>query len=157
MLHDVGKVAISDTILRKGSDLDDSERKRMRLHTIYGARLFRRLDSPWDTMAREVALNHHERWDGTGYPGRIDDIFANKIKLGRPKKAEEIPIVARVVSLCDVYDALISRRAYKEAWDDPDVVDYVTWQAGKHFDPILVKLFLGMQDVVMAIRRKYSF
>jgi putative nucleotidyltransferase with HDIG domain len=155
MLHDVGKVAISDAILRKGSHLTDDERRRMRLHTIYGARMFRRIESPWDKMAQEVALNHHERWDGSGYPGKIDNLFAKRVKVLGPMRGDEIPITARIVGLADVYDALISRRAYKEAWDDKDVLEYVRWQSGKHFDPVLVELFLGMQDVVTSIRRKY--
>jgi len=156
MLHDVGKVAISDTILKKGTDLTDDERRRMRLHTIYGARLFRRIESSWDNMAQEVALNHHERWDGTGYPGKIDNLFAKRVKVLGPKRGEDIPISARIVSMADVYDALISRRAYKEAWDDGDVLDYLKWQSGKHFDPKLVELFLGMQDVITSIRKKYA-
>jgi len=155
MLHDVGKVAISDAILKKGSHLTADERRRMRLHTIYGARMFRRIESPWDKMAQEVALNHHERWDGTGYPGKIDNLFAKRVRVLGAKHGEEIPITARIVSLADVYDALISRRAYKEAWEDSDVMDYVKWQSGKHFDPTLVELFLGMQDVVASIRKKY--
>lgn len=156
MLHDVGKVAISDTILKKGTDLTDDERRRMRLHTIYGARLFRRIESSWDNMAQEVALNHHERWDGTGYPGKIDNLFAKRVKVLGPKRGEDIPISARIVSMADVYDALISRRAYKEAWDDGDVLDYLKWQSGKHFDPKLVELFLDMQDVITSIRKKYA-
>jgi putative nucleotidyltransferase with HDIG domain len=155
MLHDVGKVAISDAILRKRSHLTDDERRRMRLHTIYGARMFRRIESPWDKMAQDVALNHHERWDGSGYPGKIDNLFAKRVKVLGPKRGEEIPVTARIVALADVYDALISRRAYKEAWDDKDVLDFLKWQSGKHFDPKLVELFLDMQDVVIAIRRKY--
>jgi len=155
MLHDVGKVAISDVILRKGSDLTDDERRRMQLHTIYGARMFRRLESPWDRIAQEVALNHHERWDGTGYPGRIDDLNARRIRVLGPKRGEDIPIVARIVSLADVFDALISRRAYKEAWSDRDVYDYLNWQSGKQFDPNLVKLFIDMHDVITSIRKKY--
>jgi putative nucleotidyltransferase with HDIG domain len=155
MLHDVGKVAISDTILRKGSGLTNDERRRMRLHTIYGARMFRRLESPWDRMAQEVALNHHQRWDGTGYPGKIDNLFAKRIKVLGPKRGDEIPIEARIVSLADVYDALVSRRAYKEAWNDKDVIEYMKWQSGKHFDPRLVELFIDMQDVLTSIRRKY--
>lgn len=156
MLHDVGKVAISDAILRKGTNLNRDERRRMRLHTIYGARMFRRLESPWDRMAQEVALNHHERWDGSGYPGKIDNLDARRIRVLGPKRGEDIPIVARIVSLADVFDALISRRAYKEAWEESDVLDYVKWQSGKHFDPTLVELFLGMQDVVTSIRKKYA-
>ncbi|MBN1686632.1 MAG: HD domain-containing protein [Spirochaetales bacterium] len=157
MLHDVGKVAISDAILKKKGDLTAAERAKMRLHTIYGARLFKHTDSAWDKMAMEVVLNHHECWDGSGYPGIIDNIFARKIRLGRGKRGNEIPIFARIVMIADVYDSLVSRRSYKEPWEQQQVVDYLKWQAGKQFDPVLVELFLNMQDVVQAIKNKYSY
>jgi HD-GYP domain-containing protein (c-di-GMP phosphodiesterase class II) len=157
MLHDVGKVAISDTILRKGNNLTPEERKRMQLHTIYGARLFKRDDSPWDLMAREVTLNHHERWDGTGYPGHTDNIFGRKVRVGRPKKGEEIPVSARIVSIADVYDALKSERAYKDAWPEERVLSFLDREAGQRFDPQLVQIFLGMADVRHSIERKYSY
>ncbi len=157
MLHDVGKVAISDTILKKTGDLTPKERARMRMHTIYGARLFKHTDSAWDKMAAEVVLNHHECWDGSGYPGKIDNIFARRIRVGPGKKGEEIPIYARIVMVADVYDSLVSRRSYKDPWEQKQVIDYLKWQAGKQFDPTLIKIFLGMQDVVQAIRKKYSY
>jgi HD-GYP domain-containing protein (c-di-GMP phosphodiesterase class II) len=157
MLHDVGKVAISDAILRKGANLTNDERKRMQLHTIYGARLFKRDDSPWDLMAREVALNHHERWDGTGYPGHVDNIFGRKVRVGRPKRGEEIPVVARIVTIADVYDALATKRAYKEPWEEQRVLDYLQEETGKRFDPKIVELFVGMMDVIHSISRKYSY
>lgn len=157
MLHDVGKVAISDTILRKRGRLTKEEARTMRLHTIYGARLFRRLDSPWDQMAREVALNHHERWDGSGYPGHVRDLFAKRVRIGKPKKGEEIPLAARIVSVVDVYDALMSRRAYKAAWAEAEVCSYLKGQSGKQFEPILVELFLDMPEVRHSIAQKYSY
>ena len=157
MLHDVGKVAISDAILRKQGSLDDTETRAMQLHTIYGARLFRRNDSPWDAMAREVALNHHEHWDGTGYPGHVDDLYAEDITMGRPKKGEEIPLAARIVSVVDVYDALMSSRAYKKAWEEASVLDYLRTQAGTQFDPHLVDLFINIPEVRHSIGAKYSY
>ena len=157
MLHDVGKVAISDAILRKGNDLTEPEQRRMQLHTIYGARLFRRDDSPWDRMAREVALNHHERWDGTGYPGHVDSIFGRKVRVGRPKRGAEIPVAARIVTIADVFDALISKRAYKEPWTEDRAIAYLETESGGKFDPVLVAHFLDMLDVVRSIRRKYSY
>ena len=157
MLHDVGKVAITDIILRKRGPLTDEEMRRVRLHTIFGARLFRRLDSPWDRMAHEVALNHHERWDGTGYPGRVLNIFERKVQIGPPKRGEEIPVVARIVAVADVFDALVSRRAYKPAWSVNEAYDYIRQESGKQFDPVMVDLFLGMPEVVSAIQRKYSY
>ena len=157
MLHDVGKIAISDAILKKTTDLTPGERRRMMLHTIYGARLFKHTESPWDQMAMDVVLNHHERWDGMGYPGKIDNVFARKLRFGPGRIGEDIPIHARIVAIADVYDSLISRRVYKEPWEDKQVIEYLTWQAGKEFDPELVKIFLGMQDVVQTIRRKFSY
>ncbi|MFW6312717.1 MAG: HD domain-containing phosphohydrolase [Spirochaetota bacterium] len=157
MLHDVGKVAISDAILRKGNNLSEEERRRMQLHTIYGARLFKRDESLWDAMAREVSLNHHERWDGTGYPGHTDDIFGRRVRVGRPKRATEIPVAARIVSIADVYDALISRRAYKEPWPEERVIAYLESEAGRRFDPELVRHFLEMPDVIRSISRKWSY
>ena len=157
MLHDVGKVAISDTILKKAGDLTEGERATMRLHTIYGGRLFKRTESPWDKIAYDVVLNHHECWDGSGYPGRIDNIFSKKMKLGPGKKGNEIPVFARIVMIADVYDSLISRRSYKEPWEQEQVIEYLKWQSGRQFDPALVELFLGMQDIVRAIRKKYSY
>lgn len=157
MLHDVGKVAISDTILKKAGDLTEAERAIMRMHTIFGARLFKRTESPWDKIAYDVVLNHHECWDGSGYPGRIENIFSKRIKPGPGKKGNEIPIFARIVMIADVYDSLVSRRSYKEPWEQDQVIEYLKWQSGRQFDPLLVDLFLGMQDVVRAIKKKYSY
>jgi response regulator RpfG family c-di-GMP phosphodiesterase len=157
MLHDVGKVAISDTILRKTEDLTEDERDRIKMHTIYGARLFRHADSPWDKMAAEVALNHHENWDGSGYPGKIEDIHEEYIVPGTGKRELEIPISARIVRVVDVFDSLISKRVYKEAWEEKDVVDFLKWQAGKQFDPELVDLFLDMKEVIESIKKKFLY
>jgi putative nucleotidyltransferase with HDIG domain len=156
MLHDVGKVAVSDAILRKSSELSYDEKVQMRHHTILGARLFR-TNSPWDKMATEVALNHHENWDGSGYPGRIDDIFAEKIYLGPGKQAVEIPRSARIVALADVYDALISERTFKPEWKQEHALRYIHYQAGKKFDPELVGLFINMAELLTVIRNKYSY
>ena len=156
MLHDVGKSAISDEILRKQDKLTEEEHRIMRLHTIYGARLFKRDDSPWHVMAREIALNHHERWDGTGYPGQTSNIFERRIRLGRPKRGTEIPVAARIVSIAEVFDALVSARAHKKPWPEQQALDFIQSEASSQFDPFLVEIFLGMHDAIAPIRAKYS-
>ncbi len=162
MLHDVGKVAIADAILKKKGRLNEHEYDCMKIHTIYGARLFKDSHSAWDEMAAEIALNHHEKWDGTGYPGYIDEkhIYGGEnmltdIPFGPGKKGEDIPLSARIVALADVYDALISKRTYKESWEESDVLGYIEEQKGTHFDPELVEAFMDIYDVIKAIRAKY--
>jgi len=157
ILHDVGKVAVSDVILKKSSELSYDEKLQLRHHTILGARLFKRTSSAWDRMAAEVALNHHENWDGSGYPGRIEDLYADKIYLGPGKRGSEIPLPARIVALSDVYDALISERAYKPEWKQEHALRYIRYQAGKKFDPELVSMFINMAELLAAIRTKYSY
>ncbi len=157
MLHDVGKVAVSDVILKKPSLLTDDEKILMKLHTVYGARLFKNLDSHWDRVAYEVVLNHHEWWNGQGYPGKIEDIYKDPVQFGQGRIGEEIPVTARIVTIADVFDALISDRAYKKAWNETRVLEYIEKQAGKQFDPEIVEIFLGMQPVIRSIRERYSY
>ncbi|MBT3196458.1 MAG: HD domain-containing protein, partial [Gammaproteobacteria bacterium] len=142
MLHDVGKVAISDKILKKPAKLTDDEFKVMQHHTTYGAGLFDQTSSLLDEMSRDVVLYHHEKWNGTGYPNGL--------------KGDEIPLTARIVSMADVYDALISSRVYKSAWSEEDVDNFIREQSGTHFDPELVEIFFSIQDVIRAIRVKYQ-
>lgn len=104
-----------------------------------------------------MVLNHHERWDGKGYPGAIEDIDVEPIHLHQGKKGDEIPVTARIVSIADVYDALMSKRAYKEAWDENDVLNYFRLQAGKQFDPELVEIFLAMQPIVKSIQNRFNY
>jgi response regulator RpfG family c-di-GMP phosphodiesterase len=130
ILHDVGKVGIADAILKKPGPLDPEERAAMERHTTIGAELFRGLRSDIDEAAREVALCHHERWDGTGYPG----------VAGRGLRGEEIPIFARIVAVADVFDALTSPRPYKPAWAEERVIEQLRRDAGSHFDPEIVAL-----------------
>jgi response regulator RpfG family c-di-GMP phosphodiesterase len=156
MLHDLGKVAISDLILKKPARLDSEEFRIMQYDTIYGARLFQNQASDLDVLAAEIALNHHEKWDGTGYPGKIDDISREQLPLGEGKKREEIPIAGRIVALADVYDALVTHRAYKGSWSETIIIHYIKDQSGKHFDPEVVDAFLAIYDVIAAIRDQYQ-
>jgi len=159
MLHDVGKVAISDLILKKPAKLTQDEFEIMKYHTIFGAILFKDPKSEMDRLSTEIALNHHEKWDGTGYPGFVDgNIFEDEIediKMGPGKKGEEIPLYGRICAIADVYDALISRRVYKDAWDENEVLDHFKEQSGKHFDPELVELFFSIYETIKAIRNKF--
>jgi HD-GYP domain-containing protein (c-di-GMP phosphodiesterase class II) len=157
MLHDVGKVAVSDVILKKPALLTNDEKRLMKLHTVYGARLFKNLDSHWDRVAHEVVLNHHEWWNGQGYPGKIANILEDPVQFGPGRSGEEIPVTARIVTIADVFDALISDRAYKEAWNETSVLEYIEKQVGKQFDPEIVEIFLGMQPVIRSIRERYSY
>ena len=156
MLHDVGKVAIPDSILKKPAKLTPEEYNQMKFHTIYGARLFQPITSKWDTLASEVALNHHERWDGKGYPGNLNNILNEDVKLKKGKKDGETPVFGRIVGLADVYDALISKRVYKDAWPEEKVVEYIKEESGHQFDPEVVDAFIEIYDVIKAIREKYS-
>lgn len=162
MLHDVGKVATSDLILRKPARLNTDEYEIMKQHTILGARLFMNKQSDFDEAAAVVALNHHERWDGTGYPGYVDyqtglplDGYLMADGRARGKRGEEIPLFGRVVALADVFDALSSKRTYKEAWDEKLILAKIERCAGTQFDPELVEIFFERLDVMRSIQRRY--
>ena len=156
MLHDIGKVGVSDAILKKREDLTQEEYESIKYHTVYGAQFFENPTSEWDTLAYEVALNHHERWDGTGYPGVVKDIHEKNLRFGPGKKGTTIPLSGRIVTLADVYDALICKRAYKDAWEEDRVLFYIREQSGKQFDPELVSIFFEIYDVIRAIREKWA-
>lgn len=155
MLHDVGKVGISDRILKKPARLTSDEFDIMKFHTVYGAQLFSSSDTELDAMCRDIILRHHEKWDGTGYPGLVPDLFAEEPVSGEPLQGEEIPPAARIAAVADVYDALTSKRSYKEAWPEEKVVEHIASQAGKHFDPDVVEAFLDVREIMAAIRHKY--
>lgn len=155
MLHDVGKIGVSDAILRKQGSLNETESQQMRMHTVYGARLFMDKTSDWDDMAAAIAFNHHEKWDGTGYPGHIRNIHRNNIDFGPGKKGDDIPLYARIVALADVYDALMSERYYKPSWSEDRVMAYIEDQREAHFDPTVVDAFFSIYDVIKAIQEKF--
>lgn len=156
MLHDVGKIGIPDEILRKPGKLSNDEFELIKLHTIYGANLFESTTSDLDNMCREIALNHHERWDGTGYPGHYSGCIVLYDNNKRPKVGEEIPLSARIVALADVFDALANKRVYKKAWSMEEIFDLFREESGKHFDPDLVEAFFQVTDVVEAIQERYK-
>lgn len=164
MLHDVGKVATSDLILKKPSQLNSEEFETMKQHTIQGARLFSNPQSDYDEAAAVIALNHHEKWDGTGYPGHVDPVTGKPVPghqspAGGPlpgKKGKEIPLFGRIVAIADVFDALSSRRSYKEPWDEARSIEIISRGAGTHFDPELVEVFLERIAHIRAIQFRYE-
>lgn len=162
MLHDVGKVAISDLILKKPARLNIDEYEIMKSHTYLGARLFKDINSDFDEIAAQVALNHHEKWDGTGYPGHIDPVTNTVLPghedengLPKLKKKDEIPLFGRIVAVADVYDALCSRRSYKEPWDEDRILEEMRKSSGTHFDPEIVDAFFTCLDVLKSIAERY--
>jgi response regulator RpfG family c-di-GMP phosphodiesterase len=145
-LHDIGKVGIEDQILLKPGRLDPQERLRMQVHAVLGGECIREIEtqlggSNFLQMAREIAFHHHERWDGLGYPDGL--------------AGEDIPLSARIVAIADVYDALSVRRVYKAALDHEKCVEMIRAEAGRHFDPTLVEVFLTIESDFRAIAREF--
>ena len=130
VLHDVGKVGIPDRVLLKPGRFDAEERARMEQHTTIGARILAGSRSSLIELAAVIARSHHERWDGSGYPDRL--------------RGEQIPLVARICAVCDVFDALLSARPYKRAWPLDDALAELAAQRGRQFDPALVDAFLTL-------------
>ncbi len=138
-LHDVGKVGVPETILRKPERLTAEEFQRVKEHTTMGARILAGTDVPLLRLAAEIALSHHERWDGSGYPeGRIGD---------------KSPREARIVGLADVYDALSHKRVYKPEWPEAEVLQYFAAKRGTQFEPAIVDAFLAAADKMRDIRQ----
>ena len=160
MLHDAGKVAISDVILKKPARFTPEEYQIMQNHTVYGAALFEDSQSQIDLLSRDIAFTHHENWDGTGYPGWVDPVTGAPIKTGEDgkaigKKGEEIPLTGRIVSIADVFDALCSRRVYKEPWTEEKVLQEIRDLAGTKFDPELVDIFFEILPSIKQIQNLY--
>ena len=130
LLHDVGKIAVPDAVLLQPSALSDADRETMRLHTTVGAELLSGASSEVMRMAEEIARTHHERWDGEGYPAGL--------------AGEAIPLPGRICAVCDVFDALLSDRPYKEPWPVPEALEQLRGERGKHFDPTVVDAFLAI-------------
>lgn len=160
--HDFGKIGISDLILKKVYPrLTDEERAVMKGHTCVGGLLFVEEDSSLDRMCRDVALRHHEYWDGSarGYPGKIDLSEyepGEAVPDSQPLKGEEIPLAARIVALADVFDALSHKRAYKSAWTLDESFQEIQSLSGTQFDPALVEAFMQVKDRIIAINANWE-
>lgn len=140
-LHDIGKIGIADSILLKKGALDDVELKQMRKHPLIGYEILQDSPSKYLQKGCEIALAHHEKFDGSGYPYSL--------------KGTDIPLSARIVAIADVFDALTSVRPYKEAWSIDKALEYVRNESGKHFDPDLVDAMLSMRELLVKIHDEH--
>lgn len=134
LLHDVGKIGIPDAILLKPSPLNIEEKLIMEGHTTIGSAILMQSNSSFFEGIADVALHHHERWDGTGYPHRL--------------AGDAIPLWSRICSVADVFDALVTERAYKSHWEYEDAFTYMRAESGKHFDPDVLRAFFKVQDEI---------
>ncbi len=141
-MHDIGKIGIPDHILQKPGKLSPDEWQIMQTHSQIGADILKGDESTLLTTAREICLSHHEKWDGTGYPNRLE--------------GEAIPIMARITALADVFDALTSVRPYKKAWELPDALNFISRESGKHFDPRLTGHFMSVVPEIIDIMGEYA-
>ena len=141
-MHDIGKIGVPDSILLKPGKLDPDEWEIMKKHCEYGLEIIGEHATPLLHMAREVALYHHEKWNGEGYPYGL--------------VGENIPFSARIVAIADVFDALTSVRPYKKAWSVEDAIGLIKDEAGKHFDPTLVPVFIQCLPDVINIMNLYK-
>ncbi len=142
-MHDVGKIGVPDHVLLKPGRLTEEERMLIQQHSMIGSEILTDgtgAGTELTRLAAEIALHHHERWDGNGYPGGL--------------AGEAIPLGARIVGICDVYDALRSSRPYKAGWDADEAQQYIREQSGHHFDPNLVEIISGLFDQIDAIRTR---
>jgi len=136
-MHDIGKIGIPDHILLKPAKLDDPEWEIMQTHTTIGYNILKQSDSHYVEQGAKIALTHHEKFDGSGYPAGL--------------KGDEIPLVSRIVALADMYDALTSVRPYKSAWSSEKATEHIVSLSGTHFDPACVEAFLQQLDKIRVI------
>jgi HD-GYP domain-containing protein (c-di-GMP phosphodiesterase class II) len=162
MLHDVGKMSIPGAILTKPGRLDLKERAMMESHVLTGARLFRKARTPLDRLTFQIILDHHERWDGQGYPGWVDIDTglplpgrAGPTGRVRGKKGEDISIYGRILAVADVYDALVSRKTYKDSFDESLSIQIMQQESGHHFDPEVVVSLLARRKVLKKIHERF--
>ncbi len=141
-MHDTGKIGIPDNVLKAPRKLDSEEWGVMKSHSQIGFDILSQSTNPIFKLAAEIALGHHERWDGAGYPSGVS--------------GEKIPECARIVAIADVFDALTMKRPYKDAWPVEDAVAVIKRDAGSHFDPRLVELFLNSLDDVLEVKARWG-
>ena len=141
-MHDVGKIGIPDHILLKPGPLDEAEWAIMRKHPAIGAEIIGEHESELLQDARVIALTHHEKWDGSGYPNRL--------------RGKEIPLIGRIIAVVDVFDALTTVRPYKKAWTVDDALAYMQRESGRHFDPELVRLFMTVLPGILEIKKVWA-
>lgn len=141
-MHDVGKIGIPDSILLKGGDLDSKEWETMKQHTFIGGRILEGSDTEVIKLAEVIALTHHEKWDGSGYPRGI--------------KEKDIPIAGRITAIADVFDALTTERPYKKSISLEAAFNIIDNSCGSHFDPDVVEVFLSIKDEIKSIKDKYK-
>lgn len=141
-MHDVGKIGIPDYILLKPGKLTPQEWEIMKTHASLGADILAENESDIIKLARTIAVTHHEKWDGTGYPNGL--------------KGEDIPVEGRIAAICDVFDALTSWRPYKNPWPIEEAIAYLKEHSGTHFDPNLVPIFLDILPDILKIRQEHQ-
>jgi len=141
-MHDTGKIGISDTLLKAPRKLTTEEMEVMKTHTTIGHAILKKSNSPLFQMAAEIALGHHERWDGSGYPHEL--------------KGNNIPETARITAIADVFDALTMKRAYKEIWPLDKAFDTIQKKSGSHFEPRLVEAFFSVQPEILELREQWN-
>ncbi|VAX07999.1 Response regulator [hydrothermal vent metagenome] len=141
-MHDVGKIGIPDKVLLKPGNLDGNEWEMMKKHCKIGAEIIGTHSSPLLQMAHNIALTHHEKWDGSGYPHQL--------------VGDEIPLEGRITAIADVFDALTSERPYKKAWSVEDATTMVDSNSGSHFDPSIVSLCHKVMPEILEIKDQYA-
>ena len=143
-MHDIGKIVVPDSVLKKPGKLTPEEFSQMKLHTTEGDRIVREIlntseDEEYIKMTSEIAKYHHEKWNGNGYPLGIKD--------------KEIPLSARILAIADVFDALVSPRCYKEPMNPEKAFEIIKQDAGTHFDPVLAEVFLELKEEALEIMK----
>lgn len=141
-MHDTGKIGIPDAILKAPRRLINSEMEVMRTHAQIGHKILSQCDTPLFALAAEIALCHHEKWNGTGYPEGL--------------AGEDIPESARIVAIADVFDALTMKRPYKKAWSEDEAFEHLREGAGKHFDPKLVECFISIKEEILETKNHWN-